>query len=168
MSADELNQELYLFSRKNSKIRVPFLGTDDFDRAFNPDHKGRYLVAKCLGKIVAVFKFYLWPRTKQDINEFLQRENLHLITGTVYQGAYIGVDPRFHRLGLGSKLNAAILGMMSPGDVFILGTHEPDGEALMRDWLPKQPINLLFGERLSAYAGYDPTRVNFVVRDFTL
>lgn len=57
--------------------------------------------------------------------------------------------------------------MLRPGDVLVLGSHEPDGKALNRAWLAsvKGQVNILYGRMFSIYADYGPTRVNYVVSD---
>lgn len=163
LSADRLSELL----RKKRKTDVPFLDKDDFDWLHEESTRGHYWVAEEHGKIVAVFKFFLWPKNKEHLNQWLSEQGWPLVTGKVYNGAYIGVHPKYRRKGVATALNNAVLGMLAPGDVFVLGTHEPDGKLLNRAWLAenKGKVNIMYGPRYTAYADYDPTRPNYMVSD---
>lgn len=168
LSASQMDDLLRDEYRDRVETQVPFLDSDDTDwRMRDQTQRGQYMVAQDDGKIVGIRKFYLWENTKRDINQFLEGQGLPVVKGKVYQGAYVAVHPDYRRRGVGTALNNAVKDMLRPGDVLILGSHEPDGKALNRAWLAsvKGQVNILYGRRLSIYADYDPTRVNYVVSD---
>lgn len=164
VSADDFYK---ILTTQNRKTNVPFADSDDTDWHWKPEQRGQYWVAFDGKKLIAAFKFYQWKRDKDEINQWLEKNGHPMITGNLYQGSYIGVHPDYRRQGLGTKLNNAVLGMMKPGDVFQLGTHEPDGKLLNQKWLSEVngKINILYGKRYTTYLEYDPTRVNYVVTD---
>jgi GNAT superfamily N-acetyltransferase len=150
-----------------TKTQVPFVDTDDADWYQKTPERGRYLVAQWDGKLVGVQKFYQWKKYQDWIEEALIREGRNSLRGTVYNGAYIAVHPEYRRRGVATALNDALRDMLKPGDIMILGTHEPDGKALNRQWLSAQGgrINILYGKGYDTYLDYDPTKVNYVVTD---
>lgn len=164
VSADDFYK---LLNAQKHKTGVPFADKDDTDWMHDTKDRGIYWVALEGKKLVAAFKFYKWKHVKDDFNRWLEGEGHQIITGDIYQGAYIGVHPNHRRKGLGTQLNDAVLGMLKPGDVFQLGTHEPDGKLLNQKWLStvKGRINILYGKRYMNYLQYDPTKVNYVVTD---
>lgn len=168
MSASQMDDLLRDEYKDRVETQVPFLDSDDTDwRMRDQTQRGQYVVAQDDGKVVGIRKFYLWGNTKRDINQFLEAQGLPLVEGKVYQGAYVAVHPKYQRQGVGTALNNAVKDLLRPGDVLVLGSHEPDGKALNRAWLAsmKGQVNVLYGNRLTVYADYDPTKVNYVVSD---
>lgn len=169
MTAQELGDYLGRVPRRPPPPEVPFLKSDDQDRWFrDPETRGLYWVARdAAGRLAGVFKFYRDQGEPARANEWLAGQGLPPIRGRVYSGAYIGVAPEYRRQGLATRLNDAMLDALRPGDVFRLGTHEPDGRGLNRAWLAARSgrVHVLYGNRYTAYQDYDPARVNYVVTD---
>lgn len=159
--------QLYPLLRSGKKTGVPFLDSDDLDWMHPETERGQYWVATSGKKIIAIRKFYHWSRIKDDANVWLKNQGLPLVQGSVYSGAYIAVHPDFRRKGIATALNEALLATLKPGDVFVLGTHEPDGLSLNRSWLGshKGDFQILYSPRYTAYEAYDPTKINFMVTD---
>lgn len=171
LTAEEMDARLRDKYRDRVKTNVPYVDEDDTDwRMRDQSMRGSYFVASINDQIVGVRKFYHWPDMKRDVNQFLQAQGIPLVEGRVFNGAYVAVHPEFRRQGVATRLNEAVMAHLQPGDVMVLGSHEPDGKALNREWLSrvKGQVNIMYGGRLTSYIDYDPSRVNYVVSDDSL